>query len=181
MCRSHGDSMENTEQPPGTVSREPPLVIAAFWLTILLSIPACDILFAVSLGGSPTQFGMAALAGTATLATIVGLMIRYVGFHRSPIRISILLALTLFFAIIHGFAFLNWINRTETQVANTTARFQDLTRLHLRDVFAQTTNGITKPCTGVADPGRIRVPHRWRQTGDGRRYLALSSRHCSAP
>ena len=81
--------MEDTEQSPATVIREPLLAIGAFWLTVFLFVPACDLLFAMSHSGSPLQFGIAALAGTAILATIAGLMIRHVGFHRSPIRIGI--------------------------------------------------------------------------------------------
>lgn len=50
-----------------------------------------------------------ALLVTAILATMTVGMIRFVGFRKSPARITIMLLLTAFFAIVHGIVAFNMI------------------------------------------------------------------------
>lgn len=104
--------MEDEGQTPER-GHEPGFAIVGFWLTIFLYIPAWDFMSLIGHSGSPLHFAIAALAGTALLATVVGLMIVYVGFRNSPIRIGILLALTLFFSVNLLIAFHHWNDQPE--------------------------------------------------------------------
>lgn len=100
--------MPSTESSIST--RELLLARVAFWLTVFSFVPACDLLFGVSLNGSVGRFALAAIAVTAVLTAITVSMIRHVGIRRSPTRIAIMLLLTTLFAMIHGIVIFNMIN-----------------------------------------------------------------------
>lgn len=91
-------------------------MIVAFWFTVLMIVPAFDFLFSISLNGSHRQFTLAAIAATGVLATITLGTIRYVGFRKSPVRFTIMLILTILFALIHGLAIVNWIDQPDNAV-----------------------------------------------------------------